>query len=129
MNHFNTKVIGKPLFNIQDISEAVHDIALLRLETIDEADQYSNFVTTPKQDESYYGTVILNTDDFIVLAIGKNKSFAVIHRKKDLNILNKNLNFRSDNNKLNNVNIQIHYNKNKAKVYPWAKKSQATIAA
>jgi hypothetical protein len=70
-------------------------------------------------DGGYKGKVLLNTDQYLVQSVGREGKSAVLHRKEDLEIKGSNLVWRDENKRLGSVDVQIHYDGGKAKMYAW----------
>ncbi|WP_146098038.1 KfrB domain-containing protein [Xanthomonas arboricola] len=67
----------------------------------------------------YKGKVLLNNDQYLVQSVGREGKSAVLHRKEDLEIKGSNLVWRDENKRLGSVDVQIHYDAGKAKMYAW----------
>ncbi|MDR0576126.1 MAG: hypothetical protein LBI87_00950 [Candidatus Accumulibacter sp.] len=78
-------------------------------------------VVPAKENGSYKGTIILNSESYIVQSVGKEARTAVVHRKDDVELVGSKLKWRDENKKLHNADVQIYYNDDKAKAYPWDK--------
>lgn len=74
-----------------------------------------------KENGSYKGKVILNTETHLVQSIGKDDRTAVVHDKANLELMGERLKWRDENQKLHNADIQVHYQDGKGKAYPLAK--------
>jgi hypothetical protein len=72
-----------------------------------------------REEGSYRGPVIYADERFIGQAVGKNQQSAIVHRREDVEIVGAALNGRDANNDLKGRNIQVHYQKGRAKAYPW----------
>lgn len=77
-----------------------------------------------KENGSYKGKVILNTETHLVQSIGKDEKTAVVHDKANLELMGERLKWRDANQKLHNADIQIHYQDGKGKAYPLAKDNE-----
>lgn len=78
----------------------------------------------------YKGKVIYANDRYLVQAVGQKQENAVVHRKDDVEFVGQKLGWREQNNMLNGVNVQVHYNGDKAKAYVWnQEREQAARAA
>lgn len=73
----------------------------------------------PRADGGYKGRVLLNSDSYLVQAVGRNSQTAVVHRKGDTELMGSNLKWRDENKRLGSVDVQIHYDGDKGKVYSW----------
>ncbi|MBZ0134317.1 MAG: hypothetical protein K8D98_00100, partial [Rhodanobacter sp.] len=71
----------------------------------------------PRRNASYKGVVLLNTPDWLIQAIGRNGSTAIIHRKADVTLIGS-LQARDRAKRLIGVSAQVHYNGDRAKAYP-----------
>ncbi|MCP3050754.1 hypothetical protein K6X12_06535 [Xanthomonas euvesicatoria pv. allii] len=67
----------------------------------------------------YKGKVLLNNDQYLVQGVGREGKSAVLHRKEDIEIKGSNLVWRDENKRLGSVDVQIHYDAGKAKMYAW----------
>ncbi len=124
---------GKYLSKIDEVPKEIRDYAINKLTPLDSAgnrikDGQGNEVTASisvaKENGSYYGHVILNNDNYLVQAVGKDRLFAIVHEKQNVAFQGASLATLDAKKSLNGTNIQIHYTNDKAKVYPWTDKSQ-----
>jgi putative DNA primase/helicase len=76
-------------------------------------------VNPAREGGGYKGKVLLNSGDYLVQAVGRDGGSAVVHRKADLTMVGSNLEWRNTNERLQAVDVQIHYTGDKAKVFPW----------
>lgn len=76
-------------------------------------------VNPAREGGGYKGKVLLNSGDYLVQAVGRDGGSAVVHRKADLAMVGSNLEWRNTNERLQSVDVQIHYTGDKAKVFPW----------
>ncbi|MDR1709144.1 MAG: hypothetical protein LBS70_05430 [Candidatus Accumulibacter sp.] len=81
--------------------------------------EFKPSIVPAKENGNYKGTIILNADNYIVQTVGKEARTAVVHRKEDVALMGSRLQWRDENKKLHNADVQIYYNGNKAKAYPW----------
>jgi len=74
-----------------------------------------------KDGGSYKGRIIHEDDRFMVQAIGKRESSAVIHEKSGVEVKGASLASRASNNDLTDRNVQIHYRdrSQSAAMYAW----------
>lgn len=86
-------------------------------------------VVPAKENGSYRGTVILNNENYIVQAVGKEAKTAVVHRKDDVELMGSKLKWRDENKKMHNADVQIYYSGEKAKAYPWDKEKALAAPA
>ena len=78
----------------------------------------------------YKGKVIYANERYMVQAVGQKQENAVVHRKSDVEFVGQKLGWREQNGMLNGVNVQVHYNGDKAKAYVWnQEREQAARAA
>jgi len=68
---------------------------------------------------SYKGPVIHADESFIVQAVGRDRSSAVLHQRSDLEVQGAALRQRYQRDDLIERNIQVHYRGTTAKVFPW----------
>lgn len=73
-----------------------------------------------KENGSYKGKVILNTETHLVQSIGKDEKTAVVHEKANIELVGSKLKWRDENQKMHNADIQIHYKDGKGKAFPLA---------
>lgn len=75
----------------------------------------------------YKGKVLLNSDQYLVQSVGREGKSAVVHRKDDLEIKGSNLAWRDQNKRLGSVDVQIHYDAGKAKMYAWNREREDQV--
>ena len=131
------KAPGKYLSKIEEVPKEIRDYAINKLNPVDAAgnrikDGNGNEVTASisaaKENGSYYGPVILNNDNYLVQAVGKDRLFAIVHEKQNVALQGAALPTLDAKKSLNGTSIQIHYTNDKAKAYPWTEKSQKAEA-
>ena len=129
----NTKVVGGYLHKIEEVPKEVRDYAINKLNPVDAAgerikDAQGNNITarisTAKENGSYYGPVILNSEKFLVQAVGKERLSAVVHHKDDVALQGASLALLDAKKTMNGTNVQVHYTGDKAKAYHWSDKSK-----
>lgn len=81
-------------------------------------------VNPAREGGGYKGKVLLNSGDYLVQAVGRDSSSAVVHRKADVAMVGSNLEWRNKNDRLQSVDVQIHYEGGQAKVYPWNREKE-----
>lgn len=81
-------------------------------------------VMPARENGSYYGPVVFNNAQFMVQAVGKNQQFAVVHDKRDVELQGPSLQDRDAKRQLNGAVVQVHYNGERAKAYPYKQKEQ-----
>ena len=127
------KTPGNYLRKIEDVPKEIREYAINKLNPVDEIgnrikDDHGNPITarisTAKENGSYYGPVILNNEKFIVQAVGKERLSAVVHNKDDVALQGASLALLDAKKTMNGTSIQIHYNGDKSKAYPWADKNK-----
>lgn len=127
------KVIGDYLHKIEDVAVESRDYAINKLNPVDEAgerikDNQGNPITarisTAKENGSYYGPVILNNEQYLIQAVGKERLSAVVHHKDDIALQGASLALLDAKKTMNGTNVQIHYSGDKAKAYHWSDKSR-----
>lgn len=72
-----------------------------------------------KESGSYRGPVIHADPDFIAQAVGKNEQTIIVHRRADLEMVGASLKYADQHDKLEEKNLQIHYEDTRAKAFPW----------
>lgn len=132
------KVIGDYLHKIEDVAIEARDYAINKLNPVDEAgerikDNQGNPITarisTAKENGSYYGPVILNNEQYLIQAVGKERLSAVVHHKDDIALQGASLALLDAKKTMNGTNVQIHYSGDKAKAYHWSDKSREAEAS
>jgi hypothetical protein len=127
------KTPGNYLSKIDEVPKEIRDYAINKLTPLDSSgnrikDGKGNDVTAiisaAKENGSYYGPVLLNNDNYLVQAVGKERLFAIVHEKQNIAFQGAGLPTLEAKKSLNGTNIQIHYTNDKAKVYPWTDKTQ-----
>lgn len=115
------KVAGVALMSIEAIPPSVGH--LMR----DKMGQGS-VVLPARENGTYKGKIIYTDDHFVGQQVGREGNKAILHRKDDLALQGNELKWRVDNNRLNNAGVQVFYNGDKAKAYPFnLEKQQAAI--
>ncbi|MDR0564690.1 MAG: hypothetical protein LBG78_07145 [Azoarcus sp.] len=109
---------GKYLFDNKQIPKTLVDATKQRSEN------NSISIVTPKENGSYKGQVLLNSDVWLVQLVGKEGNTAVVHQKKDIEFVGSSLIERNEHKKLNKADVQIHYKGEKARAYPWKKEKE-----
>ncbi|EMG0636408.1 hypothetical protein V3X37_004492 [Salmonella enterica] len=123
--------VGDYLMKIEEVPKEVRDYAVNKLSPKD-ADgnrlkddagkEVRAGIAAAKENGSYYGPVVLNNDKFIVQAVGKDRSYAVVHPKDKVELQGSTLAMLDAKKQLNGFNVQIHYTGDKAKAYPFKPK-------
>lgn len=130
----NPTVVGSYLHNIDLVPREVRDYALNKLNATQHAGNRiqdsqgkpaTARISTAKENGSYYGSVILNNDNFIVQAVGRERLSAVVHHKIDVALQGASLAMLDAKKTMNGASIQVHYTGATAKAYPWADKARA----
>lgn len=123
--------VGDYLMKIEEVPKEVRDYAINKLSPADadgnrlkdaQGKEVRAGISTAKENGSYYGPVVLNNDKFIVQAVGKDQSFAVVHPKDKVELQGQTLAMLDAKKRLNGFNVQIHYTGDKAKAYPYRAK-------
>jgi hypothetical protein len=73
-------------------------------------------IYTARINASYKGPVLLNGADWLVQAVGKNKTAVVVHRKVDVTLIGT-IALRDNSKRLVGTYIQVHYDAGRAKAY------------
>lgn len=71
---------------------------------------------------SYKGKVLHVDQDYVVQAVGTTGKSAVVHQRTDLKMVDQNVQWRSENERLGSTPIQVHYkgdDPQAGKVYRW----------
>lgn len=123
--------VGDYLMKIEEVPKEVRDYAINKLSPADadgnrlkdaQGKEVRAGISTAKENGSYYGPVVLNNDKFIVQAVGKDQSYAVVHPKDKVELQGQTLAMLDAKKRLNGFNVQIHYTGDKAKAYPYRAK-------
>lgn len=115
--------VGDYLMKIEEVPKEVRDYAVNKLSPKDATGkEVRTGIAVAKENGSYYGPVVLNNDKFIVQAVGKNRSYAVVHPKDNVELQGFTLALLDAKKQLNGFNVQIHYTGDKAKAYPFKPK-------
>lgn len=111
------KTSDKPLLKVEDVPKEIRDYVLSKTAPADKSPAPA--ITAAKENGSYYGKVISNSDKYLVQLVGKEKLWLIAHPKDKIELQNPKLQKMDAEKQLNNANIQIHYTGDKAKAYPW----------
>jgi hypothetical protein len=130
------KVAGDYVSKVEDVPKEVRDYAVNKLTPLVDGKRVNDaqgkeimaVVSTAKENGSYYGPVVLNNDKYLVQAVGKDRLYAIVHRKEDLTLKGSTLALLDTKKQLNGTNVQIHYTGDKAQAYPYADKSRQSDA-
>lgn len=106
------KVAGEPIMSMEAIPPSVGH--LMR----DKMGQGS-VVLPARSNGTYKGKIIYTDDHFVGQQVGRDGKKAILHRKEDLALQGNELKWRLDNNRLNNAGVQVFYNGDRAKAYPF----------
>lgn len=98
------------LFHRNDIPLEVKAFALARLGNDAQ-------VHPARRNGSYKGTILLNSRDWLVQALGRHMKTAVAHRKTDVMLVGS-VKWRDENRRLGGAAVQVHYNGSSGKAYP-----------
>lgn len=82
-------------------------------------------VGVAREDGAYKGKIVYSDDRYIGQAVGKDQKNAVLHLRRDVELVGSNLDYRAKNNILNGASVQVHYNGDKAKAYPFNAEREA----
>lgn len=127
------KVVGDYISRVEDVPKEVRDYAVKKLTPVGgdsqpvkdgKGKEITAIVSTAKENGSYYGPVVLNNDKFLVQAVGKDRLYAIVHRKDDLTLKGNTLALLDAKKQLNGTSVQIHYSGDKAQAYPYADKTR-----
>jgi len=72
-----------------------------------------------KEHGSYFGSVLLNGNNYLAQVVGKEGKTVIVHRKGDLDLVAQRLQWMNEKMRMNGQPIQVHYNEGRATVYPW----------
>lgn len=81
-----------------------------------------------KENGTYKGKVIFTNEHFVGQAVGREGKMAIVHRKADVEMQGNELKWRMENNRLNNAGVQVFYNGDKGKAYPFNLEKQQDAA-
>jgi len=76
-------------------------------------------IVTARENGSYLGAVVLNSDEWLAQAVGHKGTTVVIHKKDCIDFVSDKLKWLNNNKRMNTCDIQVHYDGDKAKAYPW----------
>ncbi len=125
---------GQPLLKIEDVPKEIRAYALDKTTPKDDNGQPIKGKAPPvipaKENGSYYGKVISNTDKYLVQLTGQanDKQWLVVHEKEKIALQGAPLQKMDEGKRLNNAGVQIHYTGDKAKAYPWSPKDKGEAA-
>lgn len=123
---------GQYLFPLQDVPVEVRQFVESRLQIDAEGnpkrgasgEDIKITIATAKENGSYYGPVVLNNSEFIVQAVGREQTTAVVHSKAHINLEGASLNALNEQNRMHGFNVQVHYKADVGKAYPYRRHSQ-----
>lgn len=127
------KAIGDYISSIADVPKEVRDYAVKKLTPVGgdgrpmkdaKGKEITAIASTAKENGSYYGPVVLNNDKFLVQAVGKDRLYAIVHRKDDLTLKGNTLALLDAKKQLNGTSVQIHYSGDTGQAYPYADKTK-----
>jgi len=113
---------GAPIISTGAIPEGIKAVVTEKLG----ADAYA---ASAREDGGYKGQVIYANNHYLVQAVGKRQENAVVHRKSDVEFIGQKLAWREEHGLLNGVNVQVHYNGDKGKVYVWNQEREQSVRA
>jgi hypothetical protein len=76
-------------------------------------------VQSAKEHGKYQGRVLLNNEQYLVQAIGKDELSAVVHDKTRMEFVGSRMQWLDQNKRMQGQSVQIFYNGDKSKTYPW----------
>lgn len=117
----DAKVVGEQLFPANSVPENMISFAKASMVP-------SAFVTPAKENGNYKGTVVAANEHFVVQAVGHESKIAVAHRRSDIEMQGRYLNERSGKELLVGTEMQIVYNGDKAKGYPYSRQKELDAA-
>jgi hypothetical protein len=123
--------VGDYIMKIEEVPKEVRDYAINKISPKDadgniqkdeKGKEMRAGISTAKENGSYYGSVILNNDKFIVQAVGKDRGYAVVHPKDKVELQGPTLATLDEQKRMNGFDVQIHYTGDRAKAYPYKAK-------
>lgn len=117
------RVVGAQIVAPEDIPTGIKAVVADKLG--------ENALAAPaREGGGYKGKVIYANAHYMVQAVGKKQENAVVHRKSDVEFVGQKLSWREQNGKLTGIDVQVHYQGNKAMAYVWnQEREQAARAA
>jgi hypothetical protein len=115
---FQRPVPGKYRMEFDQIPPEIKDLAKQKL-----GDKAT--IAPARENGNYKGSVMLNSEQYLVQAIGKDNKAAIVHRKEDIELVSQNLQWRDQEKRLGSVNVAVYYKGEKANVFPWNKEREA----
>lgn len=82
-----------------------------------------------KENGTYKGKVIFTNEQFVGQQVGREGKMAIVHRKSDVEMQGNELKWRLENNRLNNAGVQVFYNGDKGKAYPFNLEKQQAASS
>jgi hypothetical protein len=81
-------------------------------------------IVSARQDAHYKGRILMEQNDFMVQAVGKNEEFAVVHEKGRLTLVGDYLNDKARYGRLTGAQIEVHYKGETGNIYPASEKAK-----
>lgn len=131
---YQKPVIGATITDLKDVPKEIRDTAVVRaapknhkgeILVGDNGKQLLPQLRSAKENGSYRGPVVLNSDNYLVQAVGEKRNFLIVHDKSNLQLQGNALPTMDAEKRLNGFNIQVHYTGREAKAYPYSPEREA----
>ncbi|PAK12574.1 DNA replication protein [Burkholderia ubonensis] len=103
-------LIGEPLFGVGDVPNEVKALAEHRFGS-------PLRLGTPRENGGPYRGEVFNTEHYLIQQVATRS--VVFHRKNRLTFVSDRLKWMDENSRLNGSELQVGYDSDQAKVYPW----------
>lgn len=126
--------IGPAITDIKNVPKEIRDTAITRaapknhkgeILVGDDGKPLLPQLRSAKEGGSYRGPVVLNSDKYLVQAVGKNRDFLIVHEKSNVQMQGTALPKMDSEKRLNGFNVQVHYTGKDAKAYPYSPEREA----
>ena len=102
--------VGEPLFELGDVPNEMRALAEHRFGT-------PLRMGTPRENGGPYRGEVFNTEHYLIQEVATRS--VVFHRKHQMEFISERLKWMDENARLNGSEVQIGYDVNRPKVYPW----------
>ncbi|RQR24998.1 PriCT-2 domain-containing protein [Burkholderia sp. Bp9142] len=102
--------IGEPLFGVGDVPNEVRALAEHRFGS-------PLRLGTPRENGGPYRGEVFNTEHYLIQQVATRS--VVFHRKDQMTFVSERLKWMDENSRLNGSELQVGYDGDQAKVYPW----------
>ena len=131
---YQRPLIGDPITDIRNVPKEIRDTAIVRaapknhkgeILKDDSGKPKLPQLLSAKENGSYRGPVILNSDKYLVQAVGQRNDFLILHEKGNLQLQGKVLPKLDAEKQMNGFNVQVHYSGAEARAYPYSPEKDA----